>query len=261
MHLIFVICVVYIAQIIRKRVHILKFCCNDSVRQRRKRNSIRINIIIGITLIFVGVAAAVICTEGIIRSVLKGYPMSIASTMAQQFCDKAMKSTIEKYGYNSSEIDKVKYSEKGEVLSIEADTALITKIKTDFSNELNRLYAKQGDDFVVKVPLGTLIGSDLTIGMGPEIKFTLRYSCTSTIKLKSDFSDAGINNTIHTIRMDIINDIYIVLPLSKCSKTQNSEFILAETVITGKVPEAYTNVYDGSGDITEDIFNYGAELE
>lgn len=235
----------------------MKYCCISARKWRRNPKRIRI----GVALILTGTLILLICVDGFVRAVIRGYPMSVASGVMLDYMDKAMQNVMKTAAFDASKVDRVIYGEDGQVLSIETDTVALTGIKTSFAGELNRLLNEYGNTIRISVPLGTLIGNEYTIGRGPKISFRLQYSWSVTTDLESSFGEAGINNSLHTITMNVTNHLFIVIPWGNSVQDVSTEYILAETVIVGKVPEAYTNVYDGAGDVVDDLFNYGAELD
>ncbi len=235
----------------------MRFCIDKPkfVRKIQKRRRA------GIALILAGVLTFLIVADSYIRSIISGYPLSVASGVMLQLMDKAMDNVLDREEINPTLIDNVKYGNDGNVLSIETNTAVLNRIKTKFSDELHCVLADYGNTLKVSLPLGTLIGNEYTLGRGPEISFSIRYSYSISTDLKSEFNEAGINNTIHTFYLDVKNDIYMVIPWKNVGKTVNTRYILAETVIAGRVPEAYTGVYGASDDDADNIFNHRAEID
>ena len=76
--------------------------------------------------------------------------------------------------------------------------------------------------------------------------------------LISSFQSAGINQTLHRILVQIKVDISAIIPGYTASGTIDTQFVIAETVIVGNVPEAYTHVISGNDDVLGEINDYGA---
>ena len=55
----------------------------------------------------------------------------------------------------------------------------------------------------------------------------------------SDFSQAGINQTLHKLTMEVSVDVAILVLGQTSSFTLTSEVVVAETVIVGQVPDTY----------------------
>ncbi len=231
------------------------------MRKRRvyisnKEKKLRVKI--GIVLTIIGVLTLLILADGTVRAIIRGYPLRIASGVMLEHMDAAMETVLAKENFSPESIDRVRYDESGAVLSIESDTATLNRLKTAFTKTLGERLKEYGDTITVRVPIGTLIGNEYTVGRGPDIRFDLRYSYAISTDLDSTFYEAGINNTLHSIEMNVTNHLYILIPWGNSSQEISTKYILAETVIVGKVPDAYTGVYDGSGEIVDDIFDHQA---
>lgn len=232
----------------------MKYCCTDTKKNRRRASKISISVF----LILIGLLALLIVADGVIRSVISGYPMSVATGVMLEMMDRAMENVLDENLPDPNAVDDVKYGADGMVLAIETNTSDLNAVKTAFSDELSKLLNEYGNTITVQVPLGTLIGNEYTIGRGPEVEFKLRYSWTVKTDLNSTFYEAGINNTLHSIELNVTNRIFIIIPWGNSTQDVSTKYILAETVIVGKIPDAYTGVYDGSGEIVDDIFDHQA---
>lgn len=232
----------------------MRYCCTEV--KKRKYNAKKISI--SLCLILVGLFILFIVADGVVRSIIKGYPMSVASGVMLEMMDEAMKNVLSEERFNPNAIDNVHYGEDGSVLSVETNTSDLNLVKAAFSNQLAKTLKKYGNIITVRVPIGTLIGNEYTIGRGPDVTFKLKYSYSVKTDLNSTYYEAGINNTLHSIELNVTNTIFIVMPWGNNAKDVSTKYILAETVIIGKVPDAYTGVYDGSGEIVDDIFDHQA---
>lgn len=161
---------------------------------------------------------------------------------------------------------KLKYNSEGNIVSLETQTGNISYISSSITKDvINRI--SDNNNLYVAIPIGTLSQNALFSGKGPKIKANLTVSPNVTCDIESEFSDAGINQTIHRITAKVNTDIYIRLPFSTEKVTICCKYILAETVIIGKVPEAYTKItrLSEDDDIEEseidDIFDFGATLD
>lgn len=218
----------------------------------------RRRLLVGVALVLVGCLVLLILADGVVRSIIRGYPMRVAAGVMLEQMDAAMDAVLSKGDYDLTGVDQVRYDDTGAALAIETDTATVNRLKAAFTAELARRLKEYGDTITIRVPIGTLIGHEYTVGRGPQVRFDLRYSYAVSTDLNSTFYEAGINNTLHAIEMDVTNRLFIVIPWGNHSQDVTTKYILSETVLIGKVPDAYTGVYDGSGEIVDDIFDHQA---
>ena len=118
--------------------------------------------------------------------------------------------------------------------------------------EFNRLQTAVADDVLARlsqvsaselaVPLGTLTGSPLLAGRGPKLTVKMETIGTATAKFRDKFTAAGINQTIHKIYVIVLLSVTVALPASKISVETQSEILVCENLIVGKVPDTYLGV-------------------
>ena len=234
----------------------MKYCCQNT----KKRFKISKKFKTGILFLLLGITLLLFFVDGVVRAVISDYPMTVSSGVITKMMDAAMDEVLASTDALSSSIDKVNYDANGKPLTVEANSANMIKIKTQFTSVFSSMLKKHGNIIKVSVPIGTLIGHEYTIGRGPKISFNLQFSCTVNTELKSSFFDAGVNNTLHTTALFVTNDIYIIIPWGHSSKSVCTKYIISETVIVGDVPDAFTNIHGADEEITDDIIDHGAKL-
>ncbi|MEL7609048.1 MAG: sporulation protein YunB [Bacillota bacterium] len=94
----------------------------------------------------------------------------------------------------------------------------------------------------LSIPVGTLSGISMLSGIGPPIHVTFAPAGSVKSDFHSEFSSAGVNQTLHRIYLQLSVDINIVLPGADCSVTLETKMPVAENVIMGDVPQTYTDV-------------------
>ena len=67
---------------------------------------------------------------------------------------------------------------------------------------------------------------------------------------ESEFRSAGINQTLHRIKLCLTATVRVILPGHSQSLIVSAEAPIAENIIVGDVPQAYTNVAN-----EEDLLN------
>lgn len=96
------------------------------------------------------------------------------------------------------------------------------------------------------LPLGTLTGWLIFSGRGPTIHVELLSTGDVTVQLRHGFEEAGINQTLHRVLLDVSVKVLLLLPGETLSTQVDSEVCVAETVIVGQVPDTY--LYMGNGE-------------
>lgn len=158
----------------------------------------------------------------------------------------------------------ITYNQNGDIASLETvskTVALVNSAITESAAE----ELTQNNILNVKIPIGNLFGGAFFVGKGPNINFKIRFSPKIVCRIENEFYESGINQTLHRIVAKIDVKAYALLPFSTEEITINTEYCIAETVIVGKVPEAYTKINRLNDELEEsdidDIFDFGASLE
>jgi len=74
-------------------------------------------------------------------------------------------------------------------------------------------------------------------GKGPEIPIHILSIRNSDAAFQSAFSEAGINQTLQQLTMDVSVDVAVLVLGDISNFTVSAQVVVAETVIVGKVPD------------------------
>jgi sporulation protein YunB len=135
--------------------------------------------------------------------------------------------------------DRIVYFEKdldGRITALKTNMSEINKLKTSILNIINDeiLHINASD---IGIPLGSLFLPELFSGRGPQFPVNVLSIRNSDASFSSNFKEAGINQTLHQLNMQISVDVS-VLVLGKINNfTISSHVVVAETIIVGQVPE------------------------
>ena len=156
---------------------------------------------------------------------------------------------------------RLHFGEDGSVASVETNTPRLAKLSGDVVGDVTD--ALTHERMTVRIPLGSLSGSALLSGKGPDVRVKLAVSQKITCAVRGDFTESGINQTLHRVFLRVTVEVCALLPGAVQTFSVPTDVCVAETVIIGKVPEAYTRIDRFASDVTEteidDISDYGAQ--
>lgn len=139
--------------------------------------------------------------------------------------------------------DRIVYFEKdlnGRITALKTNIGEVNRLKTDILNIINdEILALDTSD--IGIPLGSLFLPELLSGKGPAIPVHILAIRNSDANFTSNFSQAGINQTLHQLNMVVSVDVSVLVLGQTNSFTLNSEVVVAETVIVGDVPDTFFN--------------------
>ncbi len=137
--------------------------------------------------------------------------------------------------------DRIVYFEKdlnGRITALKTNMNEVNKLKTSTLNIINdEILALDTSD--IGIPLGSLFFSEFMSGKGPAIPVEIISIRNSDAYFTSDFSQAGINQTLHQLTMAVIVDVSVLVLGETASFTVTSEVVVAQTVIVGDVPDTF----------------------
>lgn len=117
---------------------------------------------------------------------------------------------------------------------IALDTARVNKIRSLYASRLLKNFSASGRA-AFYVPLGNLTGSVLLSGRGPSVKLYTALVGAVETDIVSEFTEAGINQTRHTVYITTRLKVRALFPFSS-AKTAEIKIPVAEAVTVGDVP-------------------------
>jgi len=223
------------------------------VKHKNDRNSanktkIRIAVII-FALLFV-----IICISIQFRRVLG----QLATIQAQNIYSDCVSNSLAELSLEQSfDIVQLCSAQTGEITSLETNTGQLNLLRSQLSLKMMEKMG-QMENKPIFISSGALTGIDLLSGLGPKIEIRLELRGGIRTEITSRITETGINQSLHKISCKVTADYYIILPGYKYEITLTETIPLAESVIVGKVPEAYTYVVGDQSDTIGKIFDYGA---
>ena len=137
--------------------------------------------------------------------------------------------------------DRIVYFEKdlnGRITALKTNISEVNRLKTDILNLINdEILALDTSD--IAVPIGSLILPEFFSGRGPGIPVHILSIRNSDAAFESFFSEAGINQTLQQLTMQISVDVAVLALGQTESFTVSSQVVVAETVIVGDVPDTF----------------------
>ena len=178
-------------------------------------------------------------------------PIVVENTKTQisSFATKSINYAIaDTMNQNVSYGDLIKISRdsNNNVSYLEANSVRINLLSKTMSKVVMSNF-KEFSKNPIKISLGSFSGIAIFAGYGPKIAYNVNPFGEVFCYFTSNFESAGINQTYHKLYLVINLKINVVLPFEKVVVNSDSEVLLCETLIVGKIPEVYLN----SGSLTE----------
>ena len=201
---------------------------------RRKFNFFFIRLLLLVFVVLVSLA--------LLRSRIYPVLRSLAETQVKNTASDLINDAIaEQIAMGNIQYDRIVYFEKdlnGRITALKTNIGEINRLKTDVLNIINDEILST-DESSLGVALGSLFLPEFLSGKGPKLPVRILVIRNSEADFYSDFSEAGINQTLHKLNMEVFLDVTVLVLGATTDFTISSHMVVAETVIVGDVPETY----------------------
>jgi sporulation protein YunB len=142
--------------------------------------------------------------------------------------------------------DRADYS--GMVVLEKDATGAVTAVRTDMAqaNLLKSQTMERLDQMIediraeeLSISLGSVLLPEFFSGRGPRVPVRIVSMLTSDADFYTQFSQAGINQTLQRITMTVKIKVTLMTPVGTQTADVSTDTVVAETVIVGTVPDSY----------------------
>ena len=188
------------------------------------------------------------------RTKFHGTIRSLAETQVKNTTSDLINDAIdEQIDTGNIQYDRIVYFEKdlnGKITALKTNMSEVNRLKTSILNIINdEILAMDTTD--LGIPIGSLVLPEVLSGRGPHIPVQILSISNSDASFESHFTEAGINQTLQKLTMNISVDVAILVLGRTENFTVSSEVVVAETIIVGQVPDT---LLQGGG-------SYGSKTE
>lgn len=141
-------------------------------------------------------------------------------------------------GVSYADLVRYETDAQGNVTVLQTNTPLVNEIAARAVRALQAELTRMGQRSFY-LPVGDFLGSPFLAGIGPGVPVRFIPVGAVTADVRNRFEAAGINQTRHVVGLVLKARVRVVIPLVTREVTVTAELPLAETVITGKVPESF----------------------
>ena len=170
---------------------------------------------------------------------------SVAQSQMEQIANEAIHNAIydvscdvNKYG----ELVDIYRNDEGTIKSLSLNAYAVNKLKSDISLKVLD-YLNKDEKYIIEVPLGNFFASEFLSGFGPKVKIKIIPFNVAAIDFESKFTQAGINQVLHTVVVKVNVEIGAILPCYEDICDVSSSAVISESIIIGDVPHTYFDIY------------------
>ena len=210
---------------------------NYSYNYNKKIISRRFFVIVIIILIIAySTAVSIINT---INPSLERQSRVLARATAEKLSNYACQEVMQNVNYEDlCEIEKDK---DGNIKLVNLDVINVNKVSSKIALKVQENLNYDNNN-IISISFGSVTGNKILAGKGPIIKVRVETIGDIQTSVKSEFSSAGINQTLHKIYLNLECHMSIISPYKDTDEIITTEVLLAESVIMGEIPQTYYNL-------------------
>lgn len=150
---------------------------------------------------------------------------------------------------NYDRIVQVEKDGQGSVTAVKTNMEEVNRLKSSVlirvDGKLQQLSMEE-----LSVPAGSVLWPELFSGKGPMVPVRVLAARTTDAEFRSEFASAGINQTLHSIHIDIFVVITVMTWSGTLEVPVKTSVVAAQTVIVGTVPTTYFGLEESYGSKT-----------
>ena len=193
-------------------------------------------------IILAAVLAAVIGIFLFFHKNVSGLLYSLSEATVRAAATEAVNDAVSQtLTWNNIDYNKLVTVTRGEddrVLSVEANAQSVNLLARQ-TVTLSMANLASACEEGVKVPVGAFTGIEFLAGFGPSVTFKIIPVGSVSCDFRSSFDTAGLNQTLHSIYMDVTAAVSVVMPSKTEEITVVTQVLICESVVVGEIPDAY----------------------
>jgi len=178
-----------------------------------------------------------------------------ATNTAQAAISRAVRDVL---GSRLDGVDLIRWvPREGSSPVIAYNMGLLNQVMSEAVDAILEAFSEKRPD-EIRIPIGELSGMHILAGWGPAVPVRIFFAGGVTAEPKVDFVEAGINQVVHRIYLDVEVRMLIVAPFVRDPVVVRQPVIFAEEILPGDVPGAYVRLVGFSGGLHEWLALQGA---
>ena len=228
----------------KRKIHIIKM--GDEMYRHRKRylkrksypRKRKVKLFFIFLSLFLSLSVTALFIEVKSPSIIYGMAEDKAKSIAIQAINNSVSDVIDGKDEIYKELVDYRYDDEGNIISVNTNINLTNAVEGMILDGIVKRI-DSSSRCPIKIPMGTLTGSDLLTGRGPRITFYISLSGNAKSSIENLFESTGINQTRHQIQIRFEVDVSIVMSGKHFGVTVENTVVIGETIIVGRIPESY----------------------
>lgn len=208
-----------------------KLCYLQRKTKKRKR-------IVAFSLFLIFVLFIFFYIFFVVNPVVTEATWSMIYSLSTSAVSDAVYDVIKEYDLTYDDLVNIEKDASDNISLISINTVLVNELARRFY-QVGQIYLDRMGENGIDIALGTFTGLPFLVGIGPKINIKLVSVGAMTATFTSSFESAGINQTNHSLYISMNATVSLLLPAYSSTVDSVTEFLVAESVIKGEVPDVY----------------------
>ena len=188
-----------------------------------------------------GIGLALLCIylfDGRVRPTVTELAKTRAANAVTRIINDAVTETLAAEAISYPDMVSLQTDSSGQITALTSNFVAMNRLRALI---LDRV-VEQVDTLDTKelgIPLGNLLGLVSLSDKGPRLPVRVLSVASAEGEFQNQFTAAGINQSYHRVMLDVRVTIRLLIPGGKAETAVDTRVNVAETVIVGKVPDAY----------------------
>jgi sporulation protein YunB len=189
--------------------------------------------------------------------------LEIAKVRVKQIATQAINDAISKkiaQNANFKELIDVIKDDQGKVSMMMFNTMEYARIVGETTWRVQDTLHKLEQE-AQPIPLGVALNSNILAQLGPDVPIELVPMGSAHVNLFTKVEQAGINNILVTVYIQITAEVRIVIPFATDTEVVMTEIPISYATIMGEVPDFFYNGNgDSMGNFNDPKINFGPSI-
>lgn len=206
-------------------------------RNRKKKGSFKFKLCLFLLLISAISALFLIFFQYNIYPVAISISEATVKKLTSQAVNDAVYSAVTS-SIRYDDIVEVKCDSDGKITMLSTNSGTVNLLSKTALKMTDENLKAIGEE-VVYLPIGAFTGSPLLSGQGPGIELRIVPVGNTSCQFVSEFTSAGINQTKHSIYIEVTAEMRVILPAIKNTVVAKTQALVCESILVGEVPNTY----------------------
>lgn len=209
------------------------------IRAKRFISKRKVNIIIfRVVCVFLVMSIVTVICDIKMRPIIETVGGTALKNSLSNVLDRTVNEIVDELGVRYGDMVNIEKNPDGSIAAITLNSSYINGYKADLSDGCSDRLAKF-DKTTVPIPMSSIIGLSFFDNPIFNIDVTATIYGFAVTDVISEFESAGINQTRHTIYLEVKASAHAYMGLVHLNESVDETIILVETIIVGEVPQSY----------------------